>query len=332
MTVRSSSPGFAFFALLLASVSAQDPARDDFERHLLGSSWTPNAGTGIVNNSDVGSATGTSCAARWSGSQFGADQWSEAELSANIDPALLTQVFARWRAADGARYGFHWNGDPGNSRWEIKYDGVPSAQTRILARVDGPGPQPGDSLRIEVDGRNPVVIRGYHRGQLKLRAVDGEPQRITEPGMPGLVSRPRTGSSVTPPISVFESWSGGTLTWLDRDNGLAGTNGVPSLTGSGTLIANSATTLQVTSGRAGAASALAIGLSPVYAPLLGGVLVPSPDLVAPLILDPAGGARVAFAWPAGTGSGFEMWSQAWIVDPAGPRGAAATNGLLARVR
>jgi hypothetical protein len=60
-----------------------------------------------VNSSDLGATTATFCVARWTGSQFRADSWSEAELSSGIDPAMLTQVFARQRASDSARYGFH---------------------------------------------------------------------------------------------------------------------------------------------------------------------------------------------------------------------------------
>ena len=332
LSLFSASLFSVVLALSFMPAGAQDPVRDDFERHALGSNWTPASGTGIVNSSDLGTVSGTWCFARWTGSQFGADQWSEAERSADISPDMLTQVFARVRASDNARYGFHWNGDLGMSRWEIKYDGVPTAQTRILASTNAPGPLPGDLLRIEVEGQNPVVIRGYHRGRLKLIASDAELQRITGAGAPGLVSRPRNGAIVTPPLPIFESWNGGTLTWLDRGNGLAGTVGVPSLTGTGALNAGVPVTLRVLDARPSGVGVLFLGLRAINAPLLGGVLVPSPDLaVAPLLVDAAGNAAVTLPWPSGLSSGFELWSQVWILDPLGPMGAAASNGLLARV-
>jgi hypothetical protein len=81
-----------------------------------------------------------------------------------------------------------------------------------------------------------------------------------------------------------------------------------------------------------ASSAFAFGSAASNTPLLGGVLVPRPELVVPLVLDAGGGASLAFLWPSGVPIGFELWSQAWIVDPQGPQGAAASNALLARAR
>ncbi len=330
--LRSHTLSFLLIAGSCAvALRGQDPAVDDFERHLLGANWATSAGAGIVANSDLGATTATSCFARWVGSTFRVDQYSETELSVAIPVPMLVQAFARWRSSDLARYGFHWNGDGALTRWEIKYDGVPTAQTRILASVDGPGPLPGDTLRIEVEGTDQVIIRGFHNGRLKLLAVDSAPQRITTTEGAGVVTRPRGGATVTPPVPVFERWTGGSLAWFDVGNGLAGTAGIPVLAGSGVLRTGASVTLDLTRGRAGSVAALALGLSRIDAPLLGGVLVPAPDLVvAPLALDGAGSARLVFPWPE-TSSGFSMWSQAWIVDPGGVQGAAASNAVLARV-
>ncbi len=211
-------PAGRSLALLLVlaatpAARAQDPAADDFERHVLGPNWIVLAGAAaIIGDSDLGVAGSGGCAVQWAGSAFGADQLSETEISTDIDPEMLLQVFVRRRAADGARYAFHWNGDPGMDRWEIKYDGVPSAQTRILASAGGSPPMPGDRIRIEVEGASPVTIRGYYEGSLFLLATDAAPQRIASAGPPGVVTRPRQGSTPTPPVPVFESWSGGTLT------------------------------------------------------------------------------------------------------------------------
>ncbi len=206
--------GFALVSILVQPASAQDPAVDDFERHSLGPDWIVLGGTqvGIVGNSDLGVVSGSGCAVGWIGSTFGVNQWSEAVVSTDIDPNMLTQVYVRLRDADRARYGFHWNGDPGNSRWEIKYDGVPTIQTRILASLDSPPPAPGDTLTIAIEGVDPVVIRGYHNGERVLMATDAEPQRIVGAGLAGVVARMRQGTANTPPTPIFESWAGGTLT------------------------------------------------------------------------------------------------------------------------
>lgn len=208
---RALAFSFVVSSLLLASVTrAADPACDDFERASLGPAWTTitSITVDIVNGSDLGSTDSGGAGARWTADVFGADQFSHAVISDDKPAEILTQVSVRYRASDRARYGFHWNGDPGRSEWEIKYDGVPSAQTRILASAAGAGPEPGDSICIEVEG---ATIRGYHEGRLVLSATDTAPDRISLNGPPGVVARTAIGSVVTPPVAIFESWMGGTL-------------------------------------------------------------------------------------------------------------------------
>jgi len=131
---------------------------------------------------------------------------------------MLTQVYVRRRTNDLARYGFHFNDENedgtgiANPRWEIKYDGVPTAQTRILASVPATMPQPGDTLRIEVRGTSPVLIKGFHNGMEVISATDSAHQRITASGVVGMVSRVRRGGFTAPPNSpVFAGWRGGSL-------------------------------------------------------------------------------------------------------------------------
>jgi hypothetical protein len=273
-----------FFAALSPLSLAQDPVFDDFERHLLGASWTVLVpGSGIVNQSDLGVTSGTGCAVGWTGSIFAVDQFSETQLSIDVDPVMLQQVFVRRRASDNARYGFHWNGDLGNSRWEIKYDGVPTPQTVILASANGFGPAPGDAIRIEACGTSPVMLRGFHNGQLLITAFDSSPQRITIAGVAGVVSRPRQGSAITPPSPIFESWSGGSLEHAtvyctSQPNSIGcipaiGFSGVPSATAGSGFFVTASSVLNHRAGllfygTAGPASApLGLGTRCVAAPL-----------------------------------------------------------------
>ena len=124
-------------SFLASTVAAQDPAADDFERHLLGPNWTLLLGSqaGIVNSRALGVANTNWCFVVWTASAFRADQFSEATIASDIDPNMLTQVFVRRRTSDLARYGFHWNGDPGRSQWEIKYDGVPTIMQALAPGV-----------------------------------------------------------------------------------------------------------------------------------------------------------------------------------------------------
>jgi ligand-binding sensor domain-containing protein len=117
--------------------------------------------------------------------------------------------------------------------------------------------------------------------------------------------------------------------WTDLGLGLAGTHGVPSLAGSGALEPGTAVTLTVASALESAATTLVIGLSNVSAPFKGGVMVPNLDVLLPgLFTDGAGSLMLSATWPSGLPSGFSLFHQAWITDPAGPAGWAATNGLL----
>ena len=212
------------FALVTPS-GAEDQAFDDFERSSLGSNWQIVFGSvAIVDNSDLGlsSASGMGLVA-WFGSTFDADQFTEAVISPDKDPKMMNMVSARWRASDRARYGFGYNDDPGGGFWVIKYDGVPGPQTRTVSQLQlsdesltvqqfspAPPPQPGDTLRIEVRGSNPVEIKGFHNGNLVLTATDTAPERIVA-GRSSLAYRLAKESSTTYPTPAFRSWTAGSL-------------------------------------------------------------------------------------------------------------------------
>lgn len=199
---------------------AQDPASDDFERSTgLGSNWTNYFGgndIGIVANSDLGilnSPTRFGIEA-WTGSTFSADQYSQAVISPDKIDSMLTQVFVRRRTSDAARYGFHWGNDNTPAEWAIKYDGVPTAQTRILASMLSPiPPAPGDTLRIEVRTDTATgypVIKGFHNGNLLLTAIDSDAVAIQN-GAPGMAFRFRINFPAVYPAKAFEEWNGGSL-------------------------------------------------------------------------------------------------------------------------
>ncbi len=201
--------------------SPGDSRADDFERATLGSNWAirfPNPDTGgqvrIVDNSDLGMGPGPQgfFLVNWVGSTFAADQYCEATIPADVTADWAHQVYVRWRSSDGARYGFGYNNDPGQPQfgmWYFKYDGVPSAQTRVFATVNATQtPQPGDTLRVEVRG---YELRGYLNGTLVLMATDVDPSRIAA-GETGLAARWATGNQPTDDAAkVWEAWSGGSL-------------------------------------------------------------------------------------------------------------------------
>ena len=117
---------------------------------------------------------------------------------------------------------------------------------------------------------------------------------------------------------------------LDLGQGLAGTSGVPALSAAGTLLAGDAFTLSLTSALPATSAHLFISPFAVNAPFKGGVLVPgvgAPGLRITLPTGPAGAIVLNAAWPGGLPSDFSLYFQAWIADPAGPVGFAASNAL-----
>lgn len=121
-----------------------------------------------------------------------------------------------------------------------------------------------------------------------------------------------------PPVSPFASVGGG----------LPGSLGPAVLSGSGTLVAGSPTTLKVRYGVPTASAYLVVGLEAANQPVLGGILVPRPDLVlAGLTLDAQGALDWITPWPAGLLSGQELFLQVIFVDAVAANGLAATNGV-----
>ncbi len=198
-----------------------DTRTDDFERPELGPNWrivfpTPPNDTQvqIVDDSDLGMGPGPQgfFLVNWIGSTFQPDQYCEATISPDVTDGWIYQVYVRWRESDAARYGFGYNGDPGQDtfgQWIFKYDGVPSPQTRIIASTPAATPPaPGDVLRLEVEG---YTLRGYHNGNLVLEATDTDPSRI-DAGEVGLAARWATGNMGTPnAVKIWEDWAGGSL-------------------------------------------------------------------------------------------------------------------------
>lgn len=181
---------------------------DDFERVQLGPSWrTSSAAAGIVGARDFGMLTLGSVAADWAASEFSGDQFSEVVVANGKDPNMLLQVHVR-RQSTGARYGFHYNPERSPAAWEIKYDGVPTEQTRIIASVVAAAPVAGDVIRIEAQGRE---ITGYVNGRRLVTATDNAVSAFVKPGAAGITARPRRGSAPRLPSPIVATWRGGSL-------------------------------------------------------------------------------------------------------------------------
>ena len=121
------------------------------------------------------------------------------------------------------------------------------------------------------------------------------------------------------------------LRWEHLGNGLAGTNGVPSLAGEGLLFAALPVSLALEDARANSFTALFVGLNLLNAPFSGGILVPSPDqILLGFGTGPTGNLTLTGLWPGGFPPLFDIYFQWWIVDPLAVEGLAASNGLRAQ--
>jgi hypothetical protein len=180
---------------------------DDFERAngALGPNWLDASGNLEIESGEVGmSALGGSSIARWQATAFGPNQFSEAVVGSldgnTFDFFRGLQVFVRLQTSGTAwRWGLHYFTNM--RRYEIKYDGGPTAETRVWATGAAPLPVPGDVLRIEAVGD---TIRGFVNGQLTLQVVDP----ALAGGAAGFVIGLNPGAT-TLPRGIVASWNGG---------------------------------------------------------------------------------------------------------------------------
>ena len=110
--------------------------------------------------------------------------------------------------------------------------------------------------------------------------------------------------------------------------GLAGINGVPVLSGSGSLQANTPGSLDLSNARAAAPCVLLLAIESIPVSFKGGVVTAQPVSISiPLITAPFGTLNVPFVWPAGVPSDVSLWLQYLINDAAAVHGIAMSNAI-----
>ncbi len=113
--------------------------------------------------------------------------------------------------------------------------------------------------------------------------------------------------------------------------GIAGTNGEVSLTGSGQLGPGDSGALHLTSAIPSDNAFLVVGIAELGAPLKGGTLVPSPDIVINLITGTDGAFTLPFTDVPDFGLAFDVYAQVWQPDRSAVKNFAASNGLALHV-
>lgn len=120
--------------------------------------------------------------------------------------------------------------------------------------------------------------------------------------------------------------------WVDKGKALAGSQGEPVLSGTGTLIGGEPFTISMTNGLPSVPVFLILGFSELCLPFKKGFLVPSPDSIFFAFSTDAGG-EMSFGsdWPTGFPGPYSTFFQVWFADPGAPKGFAASNGLEGQV-
>jgi len=121
---------------------------------------------------------------------------------------------------------------------------------------------------------------------------------------------------------------GGFSAWRNEGGGLAGSSGIPTLVGVGTLCPNTSGDLELSNARPNSVAVLIRGQTIANTPFLGGTLVPSMDfLQRGFVTDAAGAVSMPNVWPALTPTGSQHFFQAWVRDATGPQGASGSNAV-----
>jgi hypothetical protein len=229
---------------------------------------------------------------------------ADGELLQVIEPSAQTSFFGRAVAGPG----------------DLDQDGVPDllvggpgGPVSGLGRVMGVSGASGETL-FELAGVASLV-GGFGAAVTDLGDLTGD--GVHEFGLAD------TFSDLSAVYSVLGVWT-------DLGFGLAGAAGTPTLAGEGQLLGGDALCVTVAGGPPGAPGWLFLGFGFVSAPFFGGTMVPEWITIHDLPpLDATGALQLPGRWPVDAPS-VALYAQAWFLDPTGPQGASATNGVEAK--
>ena len=120
-----------------------------------------------------------------------------------------------------------------------------------------------------------------------------------------------------------------TTPWTYLGQALPGSGGTPQLRGTGNLAEGTAVQLLLTDAPASSWAHFVLGFNTLNLPFYGGTMVPTLDIVVPLLTDGSGALTVGGTWPAAVPAGIDMYFQYWIESGTGPFGYVSSNGLQA---
>jgi len=186
----------------------------------------------------------------------------------------------------------------------------------VLANAD-------DSLiAYSRDASAPLGVSGLPATTYDLHWVDCvSGARVDEYSVPthagdDLFPRP---AGIGPECAVYVRRS-----WADLGASLAGLLGAPHLEGTGPVESGAEVSLHVTNAPPLAPGTLIIGLEDISLPFKGGVLLPEPVWLVPVMMGLSGEISLQTSWPDDVPSGVPIFVQVWILDVLG---FSATNAV-----
>lgn len=133
----------------------------------------------------------------------------------------------------------------------------------------------------------------------------------------------------TSEFSACVGATGSNFAWTNLGHALAGTNGNPLLTGTGSLAINSTVTWSLSNAKGSAPAWILVGFSQLNLPFGGGLIVPNPDIVFPTATSATGTFDLNVSVPSVVPSGLAISAQVWLLDSGGIVGFAASNAITA---
>jgi len=176
----------------------------------------------------------------------------------------------------------------------------------------------GDLVKVAVAGAASTVVDSV--------ALVGAPSDLAFSDSLGKVVCPEPG--ITDSADIVNVRGG---PWTDLGSGLAGVTGVPSLVGSGTLVAGSPGNLSLSNAATGSLCVLFVSFTSTPSPFKGGTLVPVPAFFSfSFFTNGSGGFVLPWAaWPPGLPPGATLYFQYGVQDPAAIVGVSLSNAVLA---
>jgi hypothetical protein len=162
--------------------------------------------------------------------------------------------------------------------------------------------------------------------QFLHQSNDGSVSHLSDVGDDLLDAWLATGMAA-PHVMSGLSWlvGSGSNPFTDLAGALSAAGSLPRLTGTGPAVPGESVSVSLAGGPPGASAFLVMGFGLLNAPLKGGTLVPTPDiLIEALPLNDRGNLSFVFPWPSDATPGSTLYLQYWIPTP---QGFAASNGM-----